>query len=330
MTVSRLREIQGTAVDRTGGSADRAHDPETPCLENMDTDLGPPPLAATHEAIGRDDCNSYLPFTGHASLRQAAAAHVSRLSRVSYEVRHSNHGFVGRVYKILFSRIAIRSTVGFTIGTLCVTFFPYTGRAEKGNPPQSVVVQPGPPGSPTKLLPSSTKGVLPSLSAADVQFMQGMILHHAQAVEMTAMISSNTENRDLHSLGARISSSQTEEIKFMKHWLKARRAAVPKAIMPGMNMSSKEAMPLMPGMLTPVQMEALAKAKGGDFDRLFLKGMIQHHSGALTMVKDLFATAGAGQDAELFDFATDADNTQRAEIKIMESMLKQEEAEEER
>src|SRR5215831_21026576 len=85
MTVSRLREIQGTAVDRTGGSADRAHDPETLCLENMDTDLGPPPLAATHEAIGRDDCNSYLPFTGHASLRQAAAAHVSRLSGVSYD-----------------------------------------------------------------------------------------------------------------------------------------------------------------------------------------------------------------------------------------------------
>jgi uncharacterized protein (DUF305 family) len=245
-------------------------------------------------------------------------------------LRHSNHGFVGKVFKLLFPRIPIRSTFGFTIGTLCVTFFSYTGRAEKGNPPQSVVVQPGPPGSPTKVLPSSTKGVLPSLSAADVQFMQGMILHHAQAVEMTAMIPSNTENMDLHSLGARISSSQTEEIKFMKHWLKARRAAVPKAIMPGMNMSSKEAMPLMPGMLTSVQMEALAKAKGGDFDRLFLKGMIQHHNGALTMVKDLFDTAGAGQDAELFDFATDADNTQRAEIKIMESMLKQEEAEEER
>src|SRR5215472_3169431 len=151
MTVSRLKEIHGIAVDRTGESADAAHDPEILRLENMDTDLAPPPeaIAATHEAISRDDCNSYLPFTGHASLRQAATAHVSRLSRVSYEVRHSNHGFVGRVYKILFSRIAIRSTVGFTIGTLCVTFFPYTGRAEKGNPPQSVVVQPGPPGSPT-------------------------------------------------------------------------------------------------------------------------------------------------------------------------------------
>jgi uncharacterized protein (DUF305 family) len=203
----------------------------------------------------------------------------------------------------------------------------YSGRAEKGNPPKAVVVQPGAPGSPTKVLPSSTKGVLPSLSAADVQFMQGMILHHAQAVEMTAMIPSNTGNQNLHSLGARISSSQTDEIKFMKHWLRARGAAVPKATMAGMNMPPKEMLPLMPGMLTPEQMEALAKAKGGDFDHLFLKGMIQHHNGALTMVKDLFDIAGAGQDAELFDFASDADNTQRAEIKIMESMLKKEEAE---
>jgi uncharacterized protein (DUF305 family) len=79
---------------------------------------------------------------------------------------------------------------------------------------------------------------------------------------------------------------------------------------------------LMPGMLTPEQMEALREAKGAEFDRLFLSGMIQHHNGALTMVKDLFDTAGAGQDAELFNFATDADNAQRAEIKIMQSMLK--------
>jgi uncharacterized protein (DUF305 family) len=77
----------------------------------------------------------------------------------------------------------------------------------------------------------------------------------------------------------------------------------------------------MPGMLTPEQMDALSKARGAEFDRLFLTGMIQHHGGALTMVKDLFNTPGAGQDAELFDFATDADNTQRAEIKIMQGML---------
>ena len=92
--------------------------------------------------------------------------------------------------------------------------------------------------------------------------------------------------------------------------------------MPMAGMHHHHAM-LMPGMLTPQQMEALRKAKGAEFDHLFLTGMIQHHKGALTMVKDLFNTAGAGQDAEIFDFATDADNTQRAEIRVMEAMLKE-------
>jgi len=89
-------------------------------------------------------------------------------------------------------------------------------------------------------------------------------------------------------------------------------------------------MPLMPGMLTPQQMDTLRKAKAADFDHLFLAGMIQHHNGALTMVKDLFDTPGAGQDAEVFNFATDADNTQRAEIKIMNTMLDKEFPEEKR
>jgi len=83
-------------------------------------------------------------------------------------------------------------------------------------------------------------------------------------------------------------------------------------------------------MLTAEQMEALRKAKGAEFDQLFLTGMIQHHNGALIMVKDLFDTAGAGQDADLFDFATDADNTQRAEIRIMQAMLEKKPLEEKR
>jgi N-succinyldiaminopimelate aminotransferase len=87
MTVSRLNDIIGIGVDRTGNSADATHDPEILRLENMDTDLAPPPeaIAATRDAIGRDECNSYLPFTGSASLRDAAAAHVSRLSGVRYD-----------------------------------------------------------------------------------------------------------------------------------------------------------------------------------------------------------------------------------------------------
>jgi uncharacterized protein (DUF305 family) len=212
---------------------------------------------------------------------------------------------------------------------ICAAVLAHCLWAQQVDPGKPVVVQPGAPGSPTKMLPPSTRPTLPPRSSADVEFMQGMIHHHVQAVEMTAMIASHTENKDLRSLGARISSSQSEEIKFMQRWLAARGETVPKptAAMPGMDMS-QDAMPLMPGMLTPQQMEALRKAKDRKFDHLFLVGMIQHHEGALTMVHDLFDTAGAGQDAELFDFATDADNTQRAEIRIMQTMLTKEKPEE--
>ena len=151
--------------------------------------------------------------------------------------------------------------------------------------------------------------------------MQGMIMHHAQAVEMTALIESHTENKDLRLLGARISHSQSEEIRFMKRWLAARGepTELPMPDMAGMDMSKHEM--LMPGMLTAKQMEALRQARGAEFDRLFLTGMIQHHSGALIMVKDLYDSAGAGQDAELFNFTTDVDSGQRAEIRIMQNML---------
>ena len=184
-----------------------------------------------------------------------------------------------------------------------------------------VVVQPGAPGQPTRKLPPTTKGTLPPASPADVKFMQGMIMHHAQAVEMTALIESHTENKDLRSLGARISRSQSDEMKFMKRWLTVRGEPAAPAMhaMHGMDMSSHQMM--MPGMLTAKQMEALKNAKGEEFDQLFLKGMIQHHNGALVMVKDLFDSAGAGQDAELFNFASDVDSGQRAEIRIMQTML---------
>ena len=186
---------------------------------------------------------------------------------------------------------------------------------------EPVVVQPGAPGQPTKTLPPTTRPTLPPVSPADVQFMQGMIMHHAQAVEMTALINSHTQNKALHTLGARISRSQSSEIEFMKRWLMARGQPTEHTMhhMPGMDMSSDSM--LMPGMLSPKQMAALRKAKGEQFDQLFLTGMIQHHNGALTMVKDLFDSAGAGQDAELFNFATDVDSGQRAEIRIMQTML---------
>jgi uncharacterized protein (DUF305 family) len=215
------------------------------------------------------------------------------------------------------------------IGTL-VCFLSLSVSAQQAEPNTPVVVQPGAPGQPTKTLPPSTRAKLPPSSPADVQFMQHMITHHAQAVEMTALIESHTKNKDLYTLGARISRSQDDEIKFMKRWLTTRGNPVSPAMhnMHGMDMSGHSM--LMPGMLAAKQMEALKKAKDEEFDRLFLTGMIQHHKGALTMVKDLFDTAGAGQDAELFNFVTDVDTGQRAEIRIMQTMLGEKPEEEKR
>ena len=214
--------------------------------------------------------------------------------------------------------------LGVLLSPLILPLLP-TALAQKEAPAAtSVVVQPGAPGEPSKTLPPSTRPTVPPLSQADVAFMQGMIMHHSQAVEMTAMTPSHTENKAVKSLGAKISSSQMDEINFMKRWLVARHEPVSMAMpdMPGMDISGQTAP--MPGMLTAEQMAALRRAKDAAFDRLFLTGMIQHHNGALIMVKDLFYTPGAGQDADLFNFATDADNTQRAEIRIMQGLLENE------
>jgi len=214
-----------------------------------------------------------------------------------------------------------RPKSGLLTATALTALFSLPICAQQADRSTPVVVQPGAPGQPTRTLPATTRAILPPRSPADVQFMQGMIMHHAQAVEMTALIESHTTNKDLRLLGARISHSQSDEINFMKRWLTARGEPLsqPMPDMPGMDMSSHPM--LMPGMLTAKQMEALKNAKGQEFDRLFLTGMIQHHNGALIMVKDLFDTAGAGQDAELFNFTTDVDSGQRAEIRIMQNML---------
>ena len=171
-----------------------------------------------------------------------------------------------------------------------------------------VVVQPGAPGQPTRRLPSTTTGALPPISQKNVEFMQGMIIHHAQAVEMVALMKDRTDYEPLLRLGARISKSQAEEIGYMKRWLVSRGEKV-SMMMPGMDMKGGDMSGhhmMMPGMLTPKQMEELAAAKGVEFDRLFLDD-----------------SAGAGQDPELFTFATDIDSGQRAEIRIMQNMLKE-------
>lgn len=219
--------------------------------------------------------------------------------------------------------VALRS--GMIAATPLAGLFSLPVCAQQSAPPPPVVVQPGAPGKPTRTLTPSTRATLPPSSPADVRFMQDMIMHHAQAVEMTALIESHTATKDLRLLAARISHSQSDEITFMKRWLAARGQLISPMMMemPGMDMSSHSMVMrgLMPGMLTAKQMEALKRANGKKFDRLFLTGMIQHHGGALIMVKDLFDTAGAGQDAELFNFATDVDSGQRAEIRVMQTML---------
>ena len=200
--------------------------------------------------------------------------------------------------------------------------------------PGPSIVQPGAPGQSNKPLTPATADAAPrEPSDPDTSFMQGMIMHHSQAVEMTALLRTRSKSREVQELGQRINISQTDEMRFMKQWLADRGKTVPGEHdsmdhmagmhhdMAGMDMSG--AMPMMPGMLTPEQMKALAAATGPTFDHLFLTGMIQHHTGALTMVKQLFDTPGAGQDAQLFDFAMDVDNTQQAEIDIMRSLLKE-------
>lgn len=207
------------------------------------------------------------------------------------------------------------------MGTLVLAWLVAAPGDAQQAPP--AVVQPGAPGAPSHQLPPNTTATPLQAISADVEFMQGMIMHHSQAVEMTALIPARTTNAQVRLLGERISRSQADEIRFMKRWLAARGKTTSMEMpgMPGMDMSGN-AMHAMPGMLTPEQMEALRKATGAEFDRLFLTGMMQHHNGALVMVKDLFETRGAGQDAELFDFATDVDSGQRAEIKIMQDMLR--------
>lgn len=159
----------------------------------------------------------------------------------------------------------------------------------------------------------------PHYTAADVQFMQGMISHHAQAITMAGWAPGHGASGNVQVLCARIAVSQRDEIRSMQRWLGDHHEMVPDSSgkMAGMTMN----MGLMPGMLTSDQMAELDRARGPDFDKLFLVYMIQHHEGALTMVKQLFDTQGAAQDETVFKFASDVNADQTAEIDRMAKML---------
>ncbi|HEU0012302.1 MAG TPA: DUF305 domain-containing protein [Longimicrobium sp.] len=149
----------------------------------------------------------------------------------------------------------------------------------------------------------------------DIRFMQRMIAHHGQALEMTALVEERTGRRDLYLLAGRMDVSQKDEIAWMQRWLRERGAAVPD---PHAHHGEHEG---MPGMLTEAEMAAMRAASGQEFDRRFLEGMIRHHQGALAMVSELFATPGAAQRPEVFQFANDVDADQRAEIARMQALL---------
>jgi len=160
-------------------------------------------------------------------------------------------------------------------------------------------------------------------TAADVEFMSHMIHHHAQAIVMSRWAPTHGASPAVLRLAERIINAQLDEIGTMQSWLRDRRQPVPQATPGGvmMNMAGMEHEMLMPGMLTDAQMKELDAARGPDFDRLFLKYMIQHHQGAVSMVKELFDTYGAGIDDTVFKFASDVNVDQTTEIARMEKLL---------
>ncbi len=206
------------------------------------------------------------------------------------------------------------------------------------------IQNPGAPGQSSRTL-SVEESVAMSFSghtAADVRFMQHMIVHHAQAVEMNALIAERSASAGVQRLGARIAASQTSEMDQMRRWLSERGEAVTDAALHtghgghvghgnhhasmdhsghGEAAAAPGDAPLMPGMLSPNQMTRLAQARGEEFDRLFLEGMIRHHQGALDMVDALLSGTGNGEDPQLSELLTHVTADQAAEILRMQSML---------
>ncbi len=181
-------------------------------------------------------------------------------------------------------------------------------------PATAPLVQAGAPGTASRTVTSAPREQRRFVhTPADVSFMQGMIGHHAQALVMTEMVPSRAVSEDMRLLARRIEVSQTSEITMMQEWLRARGEAAPGA--------HDHMHHLMPGMLSDAQLAEMRAASGIEFERLFLRYMIGHHAGALTMVEELFAQEGAAQDNDIYQFASDVDADQRMEIRRMEAML---------
>jgi uncharacterized protein (DUF305 family) len=186
--------------------------------------------------------------------------------------------------------------------------------------PQPVTSAPGQLSAAAEAKPDSARY---PYTEADVRFMSSMISHHAQAIVMAGWAPTHGASDGVRRLAERVINAQQDEIGTMQRWLRDRQQPVPEARPTGMKMmhGGVEHEMLMPGMLTPDQMKQLDEARGKEFDRLFLTFMIQHHKGAVSMVKDLFGSYGAGLDETVFKFASDVSVDQSTEIERMQTML---------
>lgn len=186
-------------------------------------------------------------------------------------------------------------------------------------PQAAPIVQPGAPGQPSQTIDAVRAVDLSKVgfTSADVEFMQGMIGHHAQAVEMVELLKTRAGRPEMRGLGQRIELSQVDEITMMQDWLTRRGQAAPE------QHAHHGEHVMMPGMLMPEQMQRLNEARGPEFDRLFLQGMIAHHQGAITMVDELMKQPGAAQESDLYSFVSDVVADQSAEIERMSAMLRE-------
>ena len=205
------------------------------------------------------------------------------------------------------------------IRSICLALLPALMLASPFAAADTPIVQPGAPGEPVRELTADEAIEIAntSHSPADARFMQDMIPHHHQAIEMAALVADRTNRPELIDVAGRIDASQADEIEFMQQWLRERGEHVPEPTAHDAMHTSHT----MAGMATPEQMSELAASNGTDFDRLFLKLMITHHEGAVTMVEELLKQPGAAYDPALFEFTTDVTNDQTAEIEKMNALL---------
>lgn len=209
---------------------------------------------------------------------------------------------------------------GITTTALAVLALVVSGCTSDAEPEDDAapVVQLGAPGeSNTTLSPEEAESIDdPAYTAADVAFVQGMIPHHQQALEMTALVGDRADDPDLRTIAERIEVSQVAEIEQLEGWLTARGESVS-----GMHAGHGDGEHEMPGMLTPREMTRLERASGRRFDELFLLGMIRHHEGAVIMVESLLTGGEGGQESEVFQLAGHIGSDQQVEIAAMKRKL---------